>query len=348
MTGGTFKPKFKITDVIAASLRQIDRARGFLEGATLSEEWVRVMGERALVSEAHHTTHIEGTHITEEEADRLWAGQDVPGVDPDDAKELINYRKAFDLVSEYLDDGGPITEGLIREIQRRLVEGARGARAGPGRYRLEQNTVVNETTGEVLYTPPPPYDVPVLMAEFVAWLNSKHTAHPVLVSGMAQYQFVYIHPFMDGNGRTSRLLSTLYLYKTGYDFKRLFTISEYYDRDRAAFYRAIRSVKEPKLDMTGWLEYFAKGLSTQLREVTKRSKQAMRRDVIAKEKRLSERQALALGYMLENGSLRIQDYEKLCPGVNRRTLQRDLKSLVEKGLFIAEGATNRLTYRLKE
>jgi len=72
----------------------------------------------------------------------------------------------------------------------------------------------------------------------------------------------HIHPFLDGNGRTSRLLSTLCLYRAGYDFKRLFTISEYYDRDRAAFYRAIQGVRERDMDMTGWLEYFLTGLAT--------------------------------------------------------------------------------------
>ncbi|MCZ6879107.1 MAG: Fic family protein [Acidobacteria bacterium] len=70
---------------------------------------------------------------------------------------------------------------------------------------------------------------------------------------------MHIHPFLEGNGRTSRLLSTLGLYRAGYDFKRLFTISEYYDRDRASFYKAIQSVRESDMDMTGWLEDFRRG-----------------------------------------------------------------------------------------
>ena len=348
MTSDAFMPKFTVTDFITSSLTRIERARGFLEAATLSEEWIIAMGKRALVLEAHHTTHIEGTHLTEDEAERLWEGQEVSDVDPDDRKELLNYRKAFDLVSEYLGSGGPITEGLIREIQKRLVEGVRGGSAGPGRYREAQNAVVNEATGEILYTPPPPHDVPILMTQFVDWLNSVQTVHPVIVSGISQYQLVNIHPFMDGNGRTSRLLSTLYLYKTGYDFKRLFTISEYYDRDRAAFYRAIQSVRESNEDMTSWLEYYTKGLAAQLREVTRRGEHAIRQDVITTEQGLSKRQALALGYILEHGSLGIKDYERLVPEANRRTLQRDLKALVDKGLLVAEGATDRLTYSLKE
>ena len=346
MAESGLQPKFTITNAITAALTQIERARGFLEAATLSEDWVRAMGERALVLEAHHTTHIEGTHLTLEQAKQLLAGEPVPEADPDDVRELLNYRRAFEFVSEYFDSGAPITEGLIREIHKRLVEGVRGGKAAPGQYRKVQNYVVNSATGRTVYTPPPAQDVPVLITEMVAWLNQPGQAHPVLVSGIAQFQLVHIHPFLDGNGRTSRLLSTLCLYRAGYDFKRLFTISEYYDRDRAAFYGAIQSVRDRQMDMTGWLEYFTEGLSTQLAEVKQRGKRAIHRNVLAREHGLSERQAKALGHVLEHGRLTIQEYEAMCPNINRRTLQRDLRGLLNEGLLAADGATNRLQYKL--
>ena len=138
------------------------------------------------------------------------------------------------------------------------------------------------------------------------------------------------------------------LYRAGCDFKRLFTISEYYDRDRAAFYKAIRSVRDSGMEMTGWLEYFVEGLTTQLTEVRERGEQAIRRDVLIKEHDLSERQAKAIGHMLEHGSLTIQDFERLCPEVNRRSLQRDLKVMVDVGLLVTEGETHHLLYRLAE
>ena len=221
-----FNPIFTITNRITAGLTRIERARGFLEAATLSDAWVREMGRRALILEAHHTTHIEGTRLTLDQAEQLLEGKPVPEADPDDVRELLNYKKAFEFVSEYLEDGGPITEGLVREIHKRLVEGVRGQAAAPGEYRRIQNYVVNSVTGETVYTPPPAHDVPIMMAELVDWLNQEKEVHPVLVSGISQFQFVHIHPFLDGNGRTSRLLSTLCLYRAGYDFKRLFTISE--------------------------------------------------------------------------------------------------------------------------
>ncbi len=328
----TFAPRFTITNRITADLTVIERARGFLEAATISEEWVRRMSQRALLLEAHHTTHIEGTQLSVEQAEQVWAGHEVKGANPDDVRELLNYRGAFDLVSEYLSSGAPISEALIREIHKRLVAGVRGGRAMPGEWRTIQNYVANSRTGEVLYTPPPPGEVPALMRELVEWLRSEETIHPVLVAGIAQFQLVHIHPFVDGNGRTSRLLSTLCLYRAGYDFKRLFTISEYYDRDRAAFYAALQGVRKADMDLTGWLQFFLTGLATQLREVRAKGEHAIRADVIAADNGLNERQAVLVGALLERGSLTLAEAERLLPDVVRRTVQRDLKRLAELGL----------------
>jgi Fic family protein len=106
---------------------------------------------------------------------------------------------------------------------------------------------------------------------------------------------LHIHPFLDGNGRTARLLSTLCLYQRGYDFKKLFTISEYYDRNRT------RS--------------FGKAIS------------------------LSDRQKLAIEYIVKHGGITIQQFEAICPDVTRRTLQRELKELINKNILYTSGAT---------
>jgi Fic family protein len=339
-------PKFRITNAIAGNLTRIERARGFLEAAKLSEEWITGMQQRALVLEAHHTTHIEGTHLTLDQSERLLAGEKPPGVTADDAREVVNYRKAFDLVADYVGSGDPITEGLIREIHKRLVRGVRGNTASPGEYRRVQNYVANSVTKEIIYTPPPPQRVPPLMAEFVSWLNTEQEIHPILIAGVAQFQLVHIHPFLDGNGRTARLLSMLCLYRKGYDFKRLFTLSEYYDRGRSSYYRAIQSVREQELDLTEWLEYFTTGLNSQLAEVQEKGEALVRLDVLTNKHKLPARQRMALELGLEMSEFRMADFEARCPGVHRRSLQRDLRALIEKHLLVAEGATNRLIYRV--
>ena len=342
----SFTPRFSITNATVAALAEVERARGFLEAAALSDEWFASMRSNALLLEAHHTTHIEGTRLTIEETEGLLAGRPVEGVDPDDAQEVLNYISAFEFVSSYLNDGGPITEQLILDIHRRLVAGVRGGPAAPGQYRRVQNFIINSATGETIYTPPPADEVPVLMRDLVSWINRQSHAHPVIASGIAQFQLVHIHPFLDGNGRTSRLLSTLCLYRAGYDFKQLFTISEYYDRDRTAFYGALQNVRRSNMDMTGWIEFFTVGLATQLLSVRQRGKKAVQLDILSRKHEMTGRQRQAVDHVLENERITIAGFQKLCPETPRRTLQRDLRSLVEVGVLARMGDTNRVEYVL--
>lgn len=346
-----FKPKFTISTDIASALTAIERTRGFLEAASLSQDWIEKMQARALLLEAHHTTHIEGTHLSLDESERLIAGEDLPFVNSDDAKELLNYKDAFAFVADYVASSGPITEGLIREIHKHLVQNVRGNSAEPGLYRTVQNYVANGQTKEIIYTPPEPFDVPLLMQEFVDWLRCDETQKlpAVIVAGIAQFQLVHIHPFLDGNGRTSRLLSTLCLYKAGYDFRKLFTISEYYDRNRPDYYNALQSAQKNDLDLTSWLEYFSSALVSQMKEIQHKGALAMKLDVLALQNKLNSRQKQALDSIaVADGAFTIKDYEDLYPNVNRRTLQRDLADLVAKEMIVMEGDKKAAQYRLKK
>ena len=154
------------------------------------------------------------------------------------------------MVSEYLNNDNPITESLIREIHKRLVSNVRGNAAAPGEYRKIQNYVSNSQTNKIIYTPPPAYEVNIQMQELLYWINHETEISDILVAGIAQFQLVDIHPFLDGNGRSARLLSTLCLYRQGYDFKKLFTLSEYYDRNRKNYYEAIQNVRNNNMAYT--------------------------------------------------------------------------------------------------
>ena len=339
-----FIPKFNITNNVTAALVKIERTRGFLEAARLSDEWIAKMQAKTFILEAHYTTHIEGTHLTLDQSEQLLTGHTIENADPEDVRELLNYKKAFDLVADYLGSGEPVREGLIREIHKRLVEGVRGNSATPGEYRRIQNYVANSKTKEIIYTPPPAFQVPLMISELVEWLKVEEEINPVLVAGIAQFQLVHIHPFLDGNGRSARLLSTLCLYKTGYDFKRLFTISEYYDRDRSNYYKAIQSVRENNMDMTTWLEYFVNGLATQLQEVQNRGQQAMKLDILTIQHNFSNREKEAIEKALDQNGLSIKEFQFLFPETSKRTLQRELKHLLELGLLRVEGVTNDRRY----
>jgi Fic family protein len=339
-----FNSKFTITPKINKALVEIERVRGFLDAVKLKGDWIADMQNKALILESHHSTHIEGTALSLEQAKSILEGKKVKGVNRDDEKELLNYKKAMNFISKYLGKDDPVSEGIIRELHKIIVKGVRGENADPGNYRRIQNYVVNSLTREVIYAPPGPLEVPFLMREFTEWINETEDVSPILVAGISQFQFVHIHPFIDGNGRTARLLSTLILYKTGYDFKRLFTISEYYDKDRPVYYQAIQTVRKNKMNMTTWLEYFVDGLRSQMTEIQAKGEQLIKQDSqLQKIKKagLNKRQEKVLKHFISKGTLSVNEYQSVASCI-RRTAQRDLGELVEKKVIkiVAKSTTD--------
>lgn len=154
---------------------------------------------------------------------------------------------------------------LQKDITKNTLENAEWE----GKYRKIHVYVGNRITGEVIFTPPSPAEVPSLMKNFLRWLNSEESLklHPVLVAGTSHYEFVRIHPFVDGNGRTARAIATLILYIRGFDIKRFFALDDYYDSDRSAYYNALKSVDRNTLDLTEWLEYFTDGVKISILRV---------------------------------------------------------------------------------
>jgi Fic family protein len=165
-------------------------------------------------------------------------------------------------MEEWARQQTPVSEELIRRLHA-LVE--RGTRAKPSSYRQSQNVIRDSETGRIVYLPPEPADVPALMAAMVQWIaQSEKAVLPVpLIAGLAHYQFVTIHPFMDGNGRTTRLLATFLLHRGGYGLRGFFSLEEHHARDQAAYYRALAihphhnyPEGRAEADLTPWLEYF--------------------------------------------------------------------------------------------
>lgn len=339
-----FWPKYNITDGMNSALLEIERARGFLEAADLREEWLDELRIEALVREAHFSTHIEGTTLTLDQSDGILRGEIIANVARDDRQELLNYREAMDYVSRQIGSQSEITEENIKEIHAILVKDVRGGSLEPGNYREVQNYIVDAITGKAIYTPPSASEVPGQMAEFVEWLNKRTGVSAVLTAGIAQFQFVQIHPFLDGNGRTARVLCTLILYKNDYDFQRLFSLSEFYDEERQQYYNAIQGVRDMGLDLTGWLEYFTKGLQSQLMGIKVMGELAIKEDAVMDRARkflLNERQLMILQYIVDNGQASV---EEMCERFDlvRRTVQRDFARMVELGLVeeVAQSRTD--------
>ena len=226
----------------------------------------------------------------------------------------------------------------------RLVDGLSGGAPAPGAYRRVDGYVVASATGTSSTDRHPRPMCPSCMEELVKWMNEEREAHPVVAAGIVQFQLAHVQPFLDGNGRTSRLLSMLSLFRAGYDFKGLLAISEHYDRNRTAFRRAEQQAREAGMDLTGWLEFFTEGLAAQLDAVKSQCEREIQRDAIARHG-LTERQVAAVRHVLREGRLTPGDFAALCPGIARRALQRELKQLVDKGLLRRVGPANRPQYR---
>ncbi len=116
---------------------------------------------------------------------------------------------------------------------------------------------------ELAYTPPRSEDVPALIINLLDWVKENSQVHPVIRAGLFHYQFESIHPFTDGNGRTGRLLTLLHLYRSGWDFKKVLVLEDYYNRNRKKYYRALQTgdtyQSRQGVDLTGWLDYFVDG-----------------------------------------------------------------------------------------
>jgi Fic family protein len=237
---------------------------------------------RARVRSTHYSTRIEGNRLTLAEAEQVIGGDRVRFHGRErDVTEVRNYWNALLRVEEWAAAGRPLTEELIQRIHA-LVE--RGARAKPSPWRDGQNMIRDSESGALVYLPPEAKDVPSLMSGLVAWIRqAEEEMLPVpILAGLAHYQFVTIHPYYDGNGRTARLLATFLLHRGGHGLQGLFSLEEHHARDLAAYYNSLAVHPHhnyyegrAEADLTPWLEYFLDTLAEAFNAAKNNSLQAM-------------------------------------------------------------------------
>lgn len=326
-----FKPQFNYTNKIVNNLVEIASAREILLTSYLVPRWEISLRREALIRATHASTAIEGNPLTLEEVSKLAQGRKVTATRKA-KQEVLNYLRVLEKIDQYHEDG-IITEHSILTIHKALTRETLENPDWEGTYRKIQVVVGNRITGEVIFTPPPPAEVPRAMADFIPWLDSKSTLdlHPVLVAGISHYELVRIHPFVDGNGRTARALATLILYLRGFDIKRFFALDDYYDSDRPAYYAALQSVNQETLDLTGWLEYFTDGVLLSLSKVKERVLQLS----LEKRKRnakgqiaLSERQMRIIELIQSNGRITTGEVAKMFT-ITRQAALKELNKLVD-------------------
>lgn len=268
-----FNLRYTITDKILNNLTLISSAREVIKQAYLVPKWEASLRRQALLHNTHSSTAIEGNKLTLDQVEALSEGKKIVAADRD-KQEVLNYIEALEKIPAFAEKGKIKKETLLN-IHRIITKDALENAADSGVFRDRQVYVGKRIFNgigfreEVEYLPPEAEKVPRLVDEFIAWLNLEKTweINPVLLAGIKHYEIARIHPFVDGNGRTARLLATLILYLSGFDHRRLFALDDYYDRDRNSYYAALKTAQINQGDLTKWLEYFTDGVAFSVNEV---------------------------------------------------------------------------------
>ena len=215
----------------------------------------------AIRKEALLTSQIEGTQATLVDLFDKEAGLVVSNTD--DVEEVTNYLRAFRWTEQTLRDpnGLPMSVRLMRQAHRLLMDGARGSGRQPGELRQSQNWIGGTRPGNAVFVPPPPTQVPALLADLERFIHDTRPTLPPLVRiGLVHVQFETIHPFLDGNGRIGRLLIAALMEQWGLLSEPLVYVSAYLKQHQTEYYRRLSAVRTDG-DWEGWVAFFLEGVA---------------------------------------------------------------------------------------
>ncbi len=308
---------------------------------------------RARLRSTHFSTRIEGNRLSLVEAEQvIMAGRAFQGRERD-ALEVKHTFQALEQVEAWVDGSAALTEERVRKLHAVIYQ---GRRARPTPYRDGQN-IIRDGTGGIVYLPPEARDVPLLMVELLSWIHNNEAVLPyAVIAGIAHYQFVTIHPFYDGNGRTARALATWILYRGGYDLGRFYALEEFYWQDLAGYYAAL--VTHPHhnyyegradADLTPWLGYFLRGMATVFESVASEVSSKVHREdetIVMLQKRLDRRARMVLSLFARQSEITTNDVSKFLD-LSARQVRDILSEWVSQGwLEVSDPARKTRRYRL--
>lgn len=344
-----WQPRYTLTPPAVRALLDIEAARAVVDHTPFPPAVAEELRRRARIRSTHYSTRIEGNRLTLAEAEEVLSGRRTRFHGRErDVSEVRNYWNALLRVEEWAARGVPLTEELVQRLHA-LVE--HGPRAKPTPYRDGQNVIRDSGTGAIVYLPPEHRDVPALMAGLVSWVERerKILAVPV-IAGLAHYQFVTIHPYFDGNGRTARLLATFLLHRGGYGLNGFFSLEEYHARDLAAYYGSL--VTHPhhnyyegraEADLSPWLEYFLQVLAAVFSTAQAEALQAAGTGFVAEPemlRRLDPRARAVLGLLARQDRVSARDIAATL-GLSERMARELLRDWVQEGFLEVADASRR-------
>src|SRR3972149_4652859 len=327
-------PKYTITTHLLRLLENITSLKTKIELSTISGGWIPNLTKDACSRTAHSSTAIEGNPLTLREVQIIADGGQLPHAKPRHVKEVINYLAALKYISDNENVKSISTDSILK-IHTIIGKDALD-REPIGAFRNYQVYVGN-------HVPPKENEIPQLVDEILEWLNIKGKVLPaVFSSAILHYQFEFIHPFGDGNGRTGRLLAMWELYRRKFDTHHIFSIDEVFLENRQRYYGALDIVRKENEDLTSWLEFSAEAIEITLERVLSRIEAV----------RISEKMTITLSpkqerllNLLQAGPLGIREIQEQL-NVTKQGAHFLFKPLLENGLIKRVGGHKTGKYTL--
>lgn len=348
-----FTPKYTITPKLLNNLTKIERLYGQIEAEEMIPSVALRLQNENVVLATHHSTSIEGNPLSPTEVTNVILGDKVPTTKAE--KEVKDYFDALMKLDEYKRRNVKINLDLIKKIHALTMRSAKDQRIGKFRNSKvvvgHQEMVDGAATVRVKHDPPAHTKAKIakILKELVAWMEKEKDAPAILKASIFHHRFVYIHPFYDGNGRVTRLLTAYLLLLAGYEVTRYFILDDYYDIDRFEYSDKLHSADSGEL--TEWMEYFTQGLAYSLQAALGKVKDYKedRLEDVKGEKRamVTKREEDVLRIVMELKTIRSSDIAKKL-SVSRQQAFRLLSSLVEKRILSRIGKTKSSYYKLRE
>ncbi len=339
----SWKPKYTITDKLLFTIREIGESMGEIKGFNFTDKVLARLELDARELSSYASTSIEGNPLPFTDVKRLLKSNKTHIRDTE--REVLNYNAALQgIYSTVRSESFKLDIATLEKVQKQVVDGLMDNPSHCGQIR--QAPVIICTPGkpdEVVFIPPDAKDVRQLLSELMIFINENiGKIDPIVLAGVFHRQCVIIHPFIDGNGRTARLLTTAILGKAGLDLFEIFSFENYYNQQISRYFKAVGLQGDyydlaDTVDFTGWLEYFADGILDELRRIAKTLPQHLE-----PKPRLESHHRQVLNYIKEQGSITQREYGS----ISTRSLasrKLDFEKLLELGLITAKG-TGRGTY----
>lgn len=335
-----FAPKYTLTGKLLKNLTEIERLYGQIEALRLPRELQLNLERNNLMQSSYVSNSIEGNPLSQLEVTNLLLGDRVPA--NRDEKEVQNYFEILKGLSNWKD--GKMVLQIALEIHNKLMTGVKDEMAG----KIRDSQVVvgaRDKTGRVRIQHKPPYhkkeEILFVINELFGWLGTSDIPIP-LKAGIWHHQFVYVHPFADGNGRTCRLLTALIFLKGNYQINKYFVLDDYYDIDRSLYSQMLHTADAG--DKTEWLEYFTDGVKYSLQGALGKAKNALSTMSVSNQPTPREKDVLEVfkEHLEVNSAMVVKRF-----GVTRQQAHKLLQSLMERGLVEKRGSTKSSYYVLR-